>query len=196
LLDGCLDFTLFEALRKVFAQATWDGVRFWRFLDSHSRYFPPDFVRPSFLDNHDLNRFLWTAGNDVRRLKLASLCQFTLEGPPVVYYGTEIGMTQVRDVRGSTDREARLPMAWEAPDEDLVGWYRRLVALRRRVSDVWSKGREPLVVEPELLVYRVGGRVTVALNLSERAQSVEGVTLPPLAGRVLELEGEEEPWPA
>jgi cyclomaltodextrinase / maltogenic alpha-amylase / neopullulanase len=196
LLDGSLDFTLLEALRKTFAQARWDGVRFWRFLDSHSRYFPPDFVRPAFLDNHDMNRFLWLAGGDVRRLKLAALCQFTLEGPPIIYYGTEIGMTQVRDVRGSTDLEARLPMAWEASDEDLLAWYRRLVALRRRLPEVWREAREPLVVDPELLVYRVGGRVTVALNLSERAQSVEGVTIPPLGGRILELEGEEEPWPA
>ena len=164
LLDGCLDFTLFDAFRKTFAQATWDGVRFWRFLEAHSRYFPPDVVRPSFLDNHDMNRFLWSAGNDVRRLKLAALCQFTLEGPPVVYYGTEIGMSQVRDVRETSDREARQPMAWDAPDEDVLAWYRRLVALRRRLPEVWGMGREPLVVEPELLVYRVGGRVTVALE--------------------------------
>jgi cyclomaltodextrinase len=195
LLDGCLDFTLFDAFRKTFAQATWDGVRFWRFLEAHSRYFPPDIVRPSFLDNHDLNRFLWTAGNDVRRLKLAALCQFTLEGPPVVYYGTEIGMSQVRDVRETSDREARQPMAWDAPDEDVLVWYRRLVALRRRMREVWGLGREPLVVEPELLVYRVGGRVTVALNLGERAQAVDGTTIPPLSGRILELDGEEEPWP-
>jgi cyclomaltodextrinase / maltogenic alpha-amylase / neopullulanase len=196
LLDGCLDFTLFEAFRKSFAQAAWDGVRFWRFLESHSRYFSRDFVRPSFLDNHDMNRFLWTAGNDVRRLKLAALCQFTLEGPPVVYYGTEVGMSQVRDVRETSDREARQPMAWDAFDEDVLAWYRRLVALRRRAPEVWSQGREPLVVEPELLVYRVGGRVTVALNLGEREQTVEGTTLPPLGGTILELEGEEEPWPA
>ena len=64
------------------------------------------------------------------------------------------------------------------------------------MPDVWSQGREPLVVEPELLVYRVGGRATVALNLSERAQSVEGATLPPLGGTILELDGEETTWPA
>jgi hypothetical protein len=87
-------------------------------------------------------------------------------------------------------------MAWDAFDEDVLDWYRRLVELRRRQPEVWSEGREPLVVEPELLVYRVGGRVTVALNLGERAQSVDGVTLPPLGGRILELEGEEAPWPA
>ena len=183
LIDGCLDFTLLEAFRKTFAESTWDGVRFWRFLDAHSRYFPPDFVRPSFLDNHDMNRFLWVAGNDERRLRLAALCQFTLEGPPVVYYGTELGMSQVRDVRETSDREARRPMAWDDANEELLDFYRGLIGLRRRAPEVWSQGREALAVETDLLVYRVGDRVTVALNLAERERTFEGTKLAPLAAR-------------
>jgi cyclomaltodextrinase len=193
-LDGCLDFTLLEAFRKTFSEGAWDGIRFWRFIDAHSRFFSPDFVRPSFLDNHDMNRFLWVAGNDKRRLELAALCQFTLEGPPVVYYGTEVGMSQVRDVRETSDREARLPMAWDAADDSLVALYRDLIALRRRGGDVWRAGREAVVVEPELLVYRVGGRVTVALNLGEQARTFEGTKLQPLSGAILDFDGEEAPW--
>jgi cyclomaltodextrinase / maltogenic alpha-amylase / neopullulanase len=194
LLDGALDFTLLEAFRKTFAQGAWDGVRFWRFLEAHSRYFSPEFIRPSFLDNHDMNRFLWVAGNDERRLRLAALCQFTLEGPPVVYYGTEVGMSQLRDVRETSDREARRPMPWDNRDADLLGYYKQLIALRRRAPGVWAQGREALVVEPELLVYRVGGRVTVALNLGELTRSYRGTTLPPLGGTILEFDGEEPPW--
>lgn len=194
LLDGCLDFTLLEAFRKTFGEGVWDGVRFWRFLEAHSRYFSPDFVRPSFLDNHDMNRFLWVARGDKRRLRLAALCQFTLEGPPIVYYGTEIGMSQVRDVRETSDREARLPMAWGERDDELLEFYRRLVRLRRRGGDLWRAGREPLVVDPELLVYRVGGRVTVALNLGERARTYEGTKLAPLGGAILDFDGEEDHW--
>jgi cyclomaltodextrinase len=194
LLDGCLDFTLLEAFRKTFAQGTWDGVRFWRFLEAHSRYFSPDFIRPSFLDNHDMNRFLWVAGNDERRLRLAALCQFTLEGPPAVYYGTEIGMSQARDVRETSDREARLPMAWDDPNKELLDFYRGLIRLRRRAPEVWSHGREALVVEPELLVYRVGGRVTVALNLGEQERTYANAKLAPLGGAILDFDGEEDPW--
>ena len=194
LLDGCLDFTLLEAFRKTFAQGTWDGVRFWRFLEAHSRYFSPDFIRPSFLDNHDMNRFLWVAGNDERRLRLAALCQFTLEGPPAVYYGTEIGMSQARDVRETSDREARLPMAWDDANDELLDFYRGLIRLRRRAPEVWSHGREALVVEPELLVYRVGGRVTVALNLGEQERTYANAKLAPLGGAILDFDGEEDPW--
>jgi cyclomaltodextrinase / maltogenic alpha-amylase / neopullulanase len=193
-LDGCLDFTLLEAFRKTFAEGVWDGVRFWRFIDAHSRFFSPESVRPSFLDNHDMNRFLWVAGNDKRRLELAAFCQFTLEGPPVVYYGTEVGMSQLRDVRETSDREARLPMAWDDVDDSLVALYRDLSALRRRGSDVWRAGREAVVVEPDLLVYRVGGRVTVALNLGEDARTYEGTKLEPLSGTILDFDGEEAAW--
>jgi glycosidase len=193
LLDGCLDFTLLEAFRKTFAQGTWDGVRFWRFLEAHARYFSPETIRPSFLDNHDMNRFIWVAGNDERRLRLAALCQFTLEGPPVVYYGTELGMSQVRDVRETSDREVRLPMAWDDPNEELLEFYRGLIRIRRRAPEVWSQGREALAVEPELLVYRVGGRVTVALNLGERERTFESTTLAPLGGAI-HFDGEEDPW--
>ena len=71
---------------------------------------------PSFLDNHDMNRFLWVVGGDTRRLRLAALCQFTLPGPPIVYYGTEVGLSQRRDVRyadgSGHPEESRLPMPW------------------------------------------------------------------------------------
>ena len=46
-----------------------------------------------------MNRFLWITGGDKRRLKLAALCQFALAGQPVIYYGTEVGLSQERDVR-------------------------------------------------------------------------------------------------
>src|SRR5439155_989753 len=117
LLDGCLDFGLLEALRATFAHGAWDGARFTSFLDAHEQYFPVSFSRPSFLDNHDMNRFLWSAGGDVARLKLAALCQFTLAGPPIVYYGTEVGLSQDEDIRAGGlggDRHARLPMLWGA----------------------------------------------------------------------------------
>ena len=53
-------------------------------------------VLPSFLDNHDINRFLWIVDGGTRRLQLAALCQFTLPGPPIVYYGTEVGLSQLQ----------------------------------------------------------------------------------------------------
>jgi cyclomaltodextrinase len=159
LLDGCLDFILLEALRQTFAYGNWDAARLASFLDRHEAYFPADFSRPSFLDNHDMNRFLWAAGNDPRRLRLAALCQFTLAGPPVIYYGTEVGLSQVRDVRQDgrgLPEESRLPMLWgKDQDQDLLAFYRKLIGLRRDMPALRRGNRRTLVADGQLLAYQI-----------------------------------------
>ena len=49
---------------------------------------------PSFVDNHDVDRFL--AGGSEAGLKQALLALMTLPGIPVIYYGTEQGFTRMR----------------------------------------------------------------------------------------------------
>lgn len=134
-LDGTLDFLLLQALRGTFAFGSWDIARFDAFLTAHEAYFPGDFSRPSFLDNHDMNRFLWVTEGDMAKLRLAALCQFTLAGPPIIYYGTEVGLSQERDIRQNGYgllEESRLPMLWgQSQDNDLLAYYKKLIALRR-----------------------------------------------------------------
>ncbi len=158
-LDGCLDFTLLQALRRLFAFGEITVSEFESFLRRHLEFFGEDLALPSFLDNHDMNRFLWAVRGDVRRLRLAALCQFTLPGPPIVYYGTEVGLSQQRDVRSPDGsghpEEARLPMPWgEAQDRDLLAFYRRLGALRR-ASRVWQGTRRTIALDDDagLLAY-------------------------------------------
>jgi glycosidase len=181
LLDGCLDFGLLEALRATFAHGAWNASRFASFLDAHEQYFPRSFSRPSFLDNHDMNRFLWSAGGDVAKLKMAAVCQFTLEQPPVVYYGTEVGLSQDEDVRRAGlggDKWARLPMLWgDDQDSELFAFYRALVELRSSLSD---EPRRTLYADETRFAYTRGG-VDVAFDLETRSCSVtrDGVSLLP-----------------
>jgi cyclomaltodextrinase / maltogenic alpha-amylase / neopullulanase len=182
LLDGCLDFVLLEALRKTFAFGRWSGKRIASFLERHEAYFPPSFSRPSFLDNHDMNRFLWAARGDVRRLKLAALCQFTLAGPPVIYQGTELGLSQRRDVRQHGPEEARLPMPWGADqDVELLSYYRQLIALCKEHSFLRQGERKILAVGEDFLAYSrsdSGAGGAVVLNLSDRSQSIPLTQVP------------------
>jgi glycosidase len=85
--------------------------------------------RISFLDNHDMNRFLFVAGNDIERLKMAALCQFTLGAIPVIYYGTEVGMSQEMF---DGDVEARRDMPWKQDgwNLDLLSFYQALTRMR------------------------------------------------------------------
>jgi glycosidase len=175
-LDGALDFILLDALRQTFAYGQWDARRFADFLDRHEAFFPASFSRPSFLDNHDMNRFLWVAQGDARKLKLAALCQFTLAGAPVIYYGAEAGLSQERDVRQNNwaiHEETRLPMIWgEDQDSDLFDFYRRLCGTRTRESALRRGTRETVLAEGKVLAYRRAdgaSSLVSVLNLSSHS---------------------------
>lgn len=165
LLDGCLDFNLLQALRQTIAYETWDVPGLASFLERHAAFFPESFSRPSFLDNHDMNRFLFVVGGDTRKLKLAALCQFCLPGAPIVYYGTEVGLSQQRPthVDGVGILEvSRLPMPWgEQQDAPLLDFYHRLAALRQATPDLRSPGQRILRAEGQLLVFQRGSTLVV-----------------------------------
>lgn len=172
-LDGCLDFVLLEAIRQTFAFRRWMPERFASFLDRHEGYFPASFSRPSFLDNHDMNRFLWACNGDERRLRLAALCQFTLAGPPVIYYGTETGVLQERDVRQGAlgiPEESRQPMNWDGMNHALLDWYRGLGALRKSRPSLSRGTRQMVQAQDGVFAYlrQIGSeRSLIALNLSD-----------------------------
>lgn len=175
-MDGCLDFLLLQALRQFFAFDSLRPTEFDTFLRRHLAFFPADFSLPSFLDNHDMNRFLWVVGGDTRRLKLAALCQFTLPHPPIVYYGTEVGLSQQCDVRyadgSGHPEESRLPMPWgNGQNQELLTFYRQLARMRHATVALWRGTRQTIVADDRsgLYVYACSdGRreAIVALNNS------------------------------
>ncbi|MDQ3044561.1 MAG: alpha-amylase family glycosyl hydrolase, partial [Chloroflexota bacterium] len=180
-LDGTLDFLLLQQIRAFFAFDTIGPSEFDAFLRAHLNFFPAGFSLPSFLDNHDMNRFLWIVGGDTRRLKLAALFQFTLPHPPIIYYGTEAGLSQWRDLTYPDDsrrpEESRAPMPWgDSQDTSLVDFYRRLIALRRELAPHWKGARIPLVTDEAGLyvthLQRDGTRAIVALNRANAEQEI------------------------
>ncbi len=169
-MDGALDFHFLQMVRGAFAFDTLNVEQFDDWLARHEAYFRErNFVLPTFLDNHDMNRFLWITHGDTRRLKLAALLQFTLPAPPIIYYGTEVGLSQLRDVRqGSRGilEESRLPMRWSDQDSDLLAYYRRLIAIRRHRRMIWQKPRRTLLVDGP------GGRYSYAYGDSDSEEAV------------------------
>lgn len=179
-MDGSLDFMLLEGLRNTFAFGRWTANQFAEFLDRHEAYFPSSFSRPSFLDNHDMNRFLWVALKDIRKLKLAALCQFTLIGPPVIYYGTEVGLSQPNDVMQNgraIHEEARLPMLWgDDQNKELLDFYRELCKIRKDEAALRRGVRETIFVSKDVLVYRRTDdheSILCAMNISDNKSDLE-----------------------
>jgi glycosidase len=160
-MDGVLDFHMLAAIRKAFAYGSMNVEEFDDWLKRHERYFNSiPLVLPSFLDNHDMNRFLWIAKGDKRRLQLAALLQFTLVNPPIIYYGTETGLSQRRDLRQGTGamimEESRMPMNWDAIDTTLVDYYTRLIAIRREIGDALKGSRTTLIADGKSGHYAYG----------------------------------------
>lgn len=196
-LDGCLDFLLAQALRSVFAYERMSLSQLDAFLTAHEEYFPAYFSRPSFLDNHDMNRFLFMTDGDTRKLKLAALFLFSLPQPPIIYYGTEAGVSQKNSVHGARSRglsEARQPMKWGADqDQDLHAYFKWLIHLRRD-NPVLARGkRQTLHVDDGegIYVYKrfdADQQIIVAINFSEAAQDIEvdgrSFQLPPISGDI------------
>ncbi|MDZ4669231.1 MAG: alpha-amylase family glycosyl hydrolase [Phototrophicales bacterium] len=132
-LDGILDFHMEDMLRKVYAKNEATEAQFHAFLERHYAYFPENFIMPTFLDNHDMNRFLFVVDGDKSKLMRAAEAQFALPHPPIIYYGTEVAMTQnVATYEGVGLDESRLPMVWGAnQDAELLAFYKVLIAKRR-----------------------------------------------------------------
>jgi glycosidase len=126
-----------------------------------------------------MNRFLWITGGDKRRLKLAAMCQFALAGQPVIYYGTEVGLSQERDVRQDNFgimEEARLPMIWdERQDQDLYGFYKQMINVRRTQGSLRAGARRILHADADTLAFERDQQapgVVAAMNLSAEPRSI------------------------
>ncbi len=80
-----------------------------------------------------MDRFLFAAKNDQNALRRAAAAQMRLPGPPIIYYGTEVGVRQRGGSGGGLGLESsREPMLWgAAQDVDLLAYYTRLIRDRR-----------------------------------------------------------------
>lgn len=190
-LDAILDFPLAAALRYTFGARVWNLLKFERFLSAYERFMAAGPGRVSFLDNHDMNRFLFVAGDRVELLKLAALCQFTLEPVPALYYGTEVGMSQRADASSAEfggDAEARRDMSWRQEDwnHDLLAFYQTLTRLRTSLPVLANGQRRVVWLDADQQTYAYlrtqgngqelnSGDALMLFNLSENSQAL---TLP------------------
>ncbi len=182
-LDGCLDFGFVRQVRLLCAAPAplIPVSRFAAGVQRTQRFFPASFTRPAFIDNHDMNRFLWAAGNDKHLLRMATALLLGFGGTPILYYGTEVGLSQPRP-KGHYREEARHPMLWgDSQDTALLAEFQRLIAFRRSHPALVYGEIETLFLDDEnglWLAQRIHGddHVLIAVNASLRNGRV---TLPP-----------------
>lgn len=208
-LDGVLDFHLGEGLRHVFATRTKDLAWLDHFLRDHEAFFPPPerFSRPVFLDNHDMDRFLFRAAGDAEAaLRLAALFLYSLPHPPLLYYGTENALVQRYGKADGYGLEvSREPMVWEFSEAQrrLVAYFQRLAALRHHEPAMRPTHRETLFVTADSYLARHerdGLGLLLALNRAPvsdtlRHSALRGSFQELLSERIVELDGALEIGP-
>lgn len=136
-LDGVLDFKVQELIKNHVTNPYSSKQTFNKKIKRHFAHFPDSYLLPNFLDNHDMDRFLFQCGNDKEKLKAAAQIQFSLDQPSIIYYGTETGMTQTKSMWNIPlhgDLQARQPMNWKKQDTELVEFYKKLIEQKKNIS--------------------------------------------------------------
>ncbi|MCU0493520.1 MAG: alpha-amylase family glycosyl hydrolase [Chloroflexaceae bacterium] len=153
----------------------------------------------NLIDSHDTDRALWvlTPGEQNRaqrelnqenlaegkqRLRLAVLLQMTQPGAPVIYYGTEVGLT------GDDDPDDRRTFPWgdertlaagdrRQPDRQLLAFHTAMTNLRRQSEAIVSGDMRFLLVDDTQRTVAYGRKAgnqaaIVAANPNEEARVV------------------------
>ncbi|AFG36264.1 alpha-amylase family glycosyl hydrolase [Spirochaeta africana] len=204
LFNSMLDFSVTGAMTSVFAGKNLAGsvhrapnygsfeLLNERFSDEVMQLYSPEsrMQRVTFLDNHDMPRFLHRSklDRDEDRLMLALTALYTLPGIPQLYYGTEQGFHQPEVAFNGRTRGNNRQDLWDSGyriDGRLFQEIARLAEIRRehpalrygqfvphktdaRDGDVWVYSRE----------YQ-GNRVLVVINRGETWHQLDpGAWLP------------------
>lgn len=122
--NALFDFPLYYTLKEVIAEGGDCRKLGSRFAED--RRYPDPRRLATFLDNHDLDRFLTSCHGDRARLRQALAVLFTARGLPALTYGTEAGLAGAH----APVPENRADMRFGA-DRGLEDWVRLLTWLRR-----------------------------------------------------------------
>lgn len=174
-LDAITDFQTQESIRRGLAareDLTWIG----RPPALAETYLPGrEAARITFIDNHDLDRFVGPAQNaDAQsRLRQALVYLFTMPGTPVLYYGTEIALP------GGGDPDNRRVMVWTGGDETTRDLVRQLATLRQQSPSLRRGSFAKLLSERETLVYvREMGADTAVVAINGQSDAPQTLELP------------------
>jgi cyclomaltodextrinase len=101
------------------------------------------------LGSHDTERIYTRFNGDLNKLKLAYSFVLAYPGAPAIYYGDEIGMP------GGKDPECRAAFNWNPETwlEELRGWLRTLISLRKRYVALRRGSYKRVLVDDRRNVY-------------------------------------------
>lgn len=165
-----LDFGLCDAIRFAFSGQKEGGFALIEELLGYDRAYRRANELVTFIDNHDMPRFL-SICPDRRSLELAVILLFCVRGVPCVFYGTEQYL--VNNTDGGQDPYNRPMMEEWGQGQGLFGIVQKLIKLRRSNQAFTFGSHRQLYVSGDiyafLRVYRDAAMICV-LNKGQAAE--------------------------
>ena len=193
-LPSMIDFPMYGSLGDVLARGRPSAELAHRIENRMAMHADP-WRMPTFVDNHDVDRFL--AGGSEAGLKQALLALMTLPGIPVIYYGTEQGFTERRAsmFAGGHGSGGKDHFDVGAP---MYRYLQRAIALRRD-NKVFSRGTPTVLASnpaaPGAIAWRMdpverhdddGASALVVFNTADHAVLLDNLDTGLAPGTVLE----------
>lgn len=170
-MDAGFDFG-FQGNALGFVQGRGRSIAFDHYLKSRDKVRAGHLLSP-YLSSHDTPGALFQLHGDKQLFRLAAALELTASGLPMIYYGEEVGRPggDWPDNRSDMPWGARkvLPGAGKPRDEELRGYYKRLIATRRAHPALSHGTYESVSSDGDLLVFlrrdaASGDTVVVAAN--------------------------------
>lgn len=190
-VPSSMDFQIYFAINAALNENVgWnDGVqKLYQTLSQDYLYQHPEKL-VTFVDNHDLDRFLSVVGEDIDKYKMGMGWLMTLRGIPSMYYGTEILM---KNFKNPSDAEVRkdFPGGWKedkinkfnangrtAEENTAFDFIKKLGAFRKNSSAIGSgKFTQFLPFDDGMYVYfrhDENQRIMVISNTGKEAKKID-----------------------
>ncbi|WP_077705484.1 glycoside hydrolase family 13 protein [Virgibacillus dokdonensis] len=127
--DAVMNYPFTNGVIDFIAKNTMAATTFKNAITKVLHMYPRNVNEVAFnlLDSHDTPRILTIANENIDRIKLLYLFQFSFSGTPCIYYGDEIGMS------GGHDPGCRACMEWDEEKQnwELFTYVQRLIHLRK-----------------------------------------------------------------
>ncbi|WP_226580661.1 alpha-amylase family glycosyl hydrolase [Halobacillus litoralis] len=183
-LDGAIDFETQSAIYEAFIN---DGSmnQLGDSLETIYETYGDEYIGATFLDSHDMPRFIYEADGDVTTMKNAAALQFALPGAPIIYYGDEVGLSQSgdhNDVKEWKDRYYREMMIWDKDkqNKDLKSHYKTLIDARDDHPALTHGDFKVIYSDDDILIFErsePNDKVVTVINKGEQDRNLDLIEL-------------------
>jgi glycosidase len=192
--DATMNYFFRDLVVDYFARQSMDTPAFMQGVNHMLALYAPQVTHctHNLFSSHDVTRLRFEAGEDLSRLRLATLFQLTIPGAAGIYYGDEIGMS------GGEDPDNRRAFPWDRPeswDQETLALTRALVRLRREHPALRLGEYRPVWQDGDAFAFErvvADERVLVMIN---RGAARDSLSLPVVADRAEVLFGDAQVHP-